>query len=162
MCGPKNFFFTSRHLRIPMPQIKKQCQGYSFTGKKVDFPPLALMSACFTTVECCIILALILQGPSEMLVGFDDKVRPMEKSEHHAVVYRPEKRGSIIDGKLIPYSKLKNTEQVSIPPDGMDVEYHLYFWDIKNINIRYIFNRFRCQKDLIKLFATRSVTICPC
>ena len=50
----------------------------------------------------------ILQGPSEMLIGFDDKVRPLEKSEHHAVVYRPEKRGAIINGKLIPYSKLKN------------------------------------------------------
>ena len=53
---------------------------------------------------------MILQGPSEMLIGFDEKVRPMEKSEHHAVVYRPEKRGSIIDGKLIPYSKLEKMQ----------------------------------------------------
>lgn len=50
----------------------------------------------------------MLQGPSEMFISFDERVRPMEKSEHQAVVYRPEKRGAIIDGKLIPYSKLEN------------------------------------------------------
>merc|ERR1712045_69818 len=54
------------------------------------------------------VLKSFAQGPSEMFISFDERVRPMEKSEHQAVVYRPEKRGAIIDGKLIPYSKLEN------------------------------------------------------
>ena len=44
-----------------------------------------------------------------MLLNYDGRVRAMEKSEHHSMVHRmPKKRGAIIDGKLIPYSKLKN------------------------------------------------------
>ena len=51
----------------------------------------------------------MIQGPSEMLLNYDKEVRPMEKAEHHSMVHKmPKKRGAIIDGKLIPYSKLKN------------------------------------------------------
>ena len=51
----------------------------------------------------------LLQGPNEMLLNYDGRVRAMEKSEHHSMIHRmPKKRGAIIDGKLIPYSKLNN------------------------------------------------------
>merc|ERR1712156_1041890 len=58
------------------------------------------------------VLKTFAQGPDEMLLNFDGRIRAMEKTEHHSLIHKmPEKRGAIIDGKLIPYSKLKNNKQ---------------------------------------------------
>merc|ERR1739845_306120 len=58
------------------------------------------------------VLKTFAQGPSEMLLNYDKRVRSMEKTEHHSMIHKmPKKRGAIIDGKLIPYSKLKNKKE---------------------------------------------------